>query len=242
MSSTGAADASELIQHPSRLFVVGRAQSGKTTWVVDHICKRFYKQIDRIIIICPTFLVQKTFAPMRDEKRINSMIDPTDVYTEVTESTFKKVKNDIELKIKKANEVGGKTTRILILVDDLAGNSVIHNNRKGCFANFAVQTTHWNVSLFVISQQPFCVDPNFRNNCEGIIVFPSEGIDDLTWLKRAYQSLAMNQIQMKEILLLAWKGGKNDNSEWGRHFLFINSQPRRHTRFFIDFKKEINIL
>lgn len=237
------ADASENIIQPSRAFWVGRSRSGKTTHMVDFICnKGFHKQVDRIIIVCPTFLIQATYSLMRMDYRIAAKIHPDDIHTSAGEGLFTKIANNIFKEYNESIAVGGEGKRILVIVDDLAGNSAIHNNGKGSFANFAVACTHWNTSLFVISQSPTAVDPQFRKNCESLIIFQSEGIDNIEWLKRSYQSLAMTEMDMKGIILLAWRGGLKDNSEWGKHFLFIFAEPRNHTRFFIDFKKEINIL
>lgn len=235
-------DASENITFPGRYLFVGRSKSGKTTELVKFFCKkRNYSKIDRFIIVCPTFLVQDTYKPLRTNPRIASKISPDDLHTITQKDLFTKIFNSIKSQANTEKQMGRKPKNVVVIVDDLAGESLIHNNRKGNFSNFAVACTHWNTSMFVISQNPMAVDPNFRENCEGILVFQSEGKPNVEWLRNAYESLAMEETDMKGIVRYAWKGGREDKSEWGQHFLFIFAEPRKHTRFFIDFKREIPV-
>jgi hypothetical protein len=91
-------------------------------------------------------------------------------------------------------------------VDDCAGTKAIHGNGMGPFANLAIQTPHWNVSMVVVTQQPARVDPSFRNNAETIIVFPAEGKQEVDWVKDIRKSLLMKEGRMEEMILEAWKG------------------------------------
>lgn len=236
-------DASENITFPGRYLFVGRSKSGKTTELVRFFCKKKnYSKIDRFIIVCPTFLVQDAYKPLRSNKEISCRIKPDDVYTITEKDLFTKIFNSIKSEVNQAKQTGARIKTVVILVDDLAGESLIHNNRKGNFSNFSVACTHWNASLFVLSQNPMAVDPNFRENCEAILVFQSEGKPNVDWLRNSYESLAMEETDMRGIIKYAWKGGRQDKSEWGQHFLFIFAEPRKHTRFFIDFKREIPII
>jgi hypothetical protein len=176
---------------------------------------------------------------MRSNPAISAKIHPEDIHTKQDKNLFDRILLSIKNEYDKAKLMGVAPKRSFVLVDDLAGESLIHNNRKGSFSNFSVACTHWKTSMFVITQSPMAVDPAFRENCEGIIVFQSEGIYNVEWLRKSYQSLAMREIDMKAIIEMAWRGGRSDNSEWGKHFLFIFAEPRKHTRFFIDFKEEI---
>lgn len=187
------------------------------------------------MIMCPSWYTQKTFDPIRH------LVDDKDVWTNGNKVDFTLIHNLIKSIQMRRKKQGQKAKRFLILVDDMAGTPAIHGNRISPFAHLSVQTPHLDASMIVITQQPTNVSPAFRDNAENIVVFPSEGELEIEWLKRCYQSLIMEEGMMKKIILKAWRGGKNNNDEWGQHFLFIQALPRKHSRFWIDFKKEIKI-
>ncbi len=233
MAST--TNAASKIRHPCRLFIVGPAGSGKTTGMVDLIKRYYASQVNRVISVGPTFPDQKTYDPIRH------MVKPEDVYANVTIKSIQILFDRLEASYRKSKGMGAEAEKVLVFIDDMAGNSAIHGKRFGAFSNFAVRCTHWNVSLFVISQQPMCTDPNFRDNAENIIVYKDKGRGSFEWLDRAYTALDCDNSLVKKVLLTAWRGGRQDNKEMGKHFLFIHSEPRGDTRFFIDFDQEINV-
>jgi hypothetical protein len=161
------------------------------------------------------------------------------IHTNCTKRDVKTIHQKIERVNNKRAISGHALRRYLVLIDDMAGTDVIHGGRISPFANLSIMTPHLDLSMIVITQQPTCVSPAFRNNAELIVIFPSDGDIETEWLKRSYQSLMMDSDGMKAIILKAWRGGKPDNSEWGKHFLAIEATPRSHTRFWIDFTKQI---
>lgn len=194
----------------------------------------FRVQIDRIIVVCPTFRIQETYDPMR------KLVMENDIYSELNKDDFKNLFNQIKRQQTKKKNAGERYQRILILVDDMAGTNMIHGSRFSPFANLSIQSPHWNISMIVVTQQPTNVSPSFRDNAEGLIVFPSEGKLEVEWLKKSYESVCMAEGQLVELLRHAWRGGISGNSEWGKHFLFIQSLPRRRSRFWLDFEHEIH--
>jgi hypothetical protein len=59
------------------------------------------------------------------------------------------------------------------------------------------------------------------------------------WLLREYKTLHMDSDSMREVVETAWLGGRTDDSEEGEHFLYIQAVPRKPTKFYIDFEREI---
>ncbi len=225
----------DLIKHPSRTLLCGRSQMGKTTLGVLIVVEQLIPDLDRIILISAT-PDQSTYDPIR------KYIQKNDIIYNITKDTIKQIFDDIKHLYEVCKAKGVPPQRTLIFMDDLAGSGLMHGGRRGAFANLAIQTPHWSLSIIVVSHQPTNTDPNFRNNAENVIVFPPDGEEELVWLRKSYQSLAMKNITMRDILLYAWSGSKSgDISEWGKHFLFIHAQPRSHTRFFVDFNREITI-
>lgn len=239
-------DASYEIEFPSRGMWLGRSRSGKTTSMVNFLCNKYIPEhkITRIIVVCPNFLYQETFKPLRTDTNIAKLIAPEDIYhrpIHLKKETFAKILESIEKKNLEAKSKGNPLPRNLIIVDDLAGKKIIQGRGQGPFAHLAIQTPHISTSLFVAVQQPKAADLAFRLNCEFIIAFPFEGKISIEYMQEAYCTAILSHKKMKRILGAAWCGGKNDASEYGKHFLFILQQPRVHTRFFIDFKEEILI-
>ncbi len=208
---------------------------GKTTFIVKLILNSFRFLVERIIIVCPTFFIQDVFKPL------HKLVLPKDVYESVTKNDFDLIYKNIAREQKARKLKGEPLQKILILVDDMAGTTALHGGQISPFAHLAIQTPHWSTSMIVLTQGPTLVSPSFRKNAENILVFPSEGQIDVDWLKNTFQSVVMEPDKIRQILIKAWRGGRHDDKEWGLHFLFIESPPRRHTRFWIDFDKEIRI-
>lgn len=224
----------DLITHPSRTLICGRSRMGKTTLAVRIINEQLKKSLDRIILVSSSSH-QNTYDSIR------KFIQRNDIHSNPHKDTFKNIFEDIAKLVRIAHNNGIPPQRTLILVDDLAGTGLMHNNRKGAFASLSVQTPHWSISLIVISHKPTNTDPDFRNNAENIIIFPPDGEEEYLWVKRCYQSLAMKNKSLLQIVSFAFNGGKDNSSEWGKHFLFIYAEPRSHSRFFVDFDREILI-
>lgn len=198
--------------------------------------KNFFRHnIHRFFCLCPTFLIQDTY------RKVKHLFNTEDIYTDPSTECLKKIIDEIKLFAKKARERNLPIPATLLLMDDLAGGHVLHTNRKGVFANFSIQSRHWNTTIIVISQQPSSIDPNYRDNAENVLVFPSEREDDCSWIIRSYGSkLIGRSISIPKILDIAWHGGTDNPEEWGKHFLFIQAKPRQKTSFYIDFNKKIN--
>lgn len=187
------------------------------------------------MVVCPNFFSQDTFEPIRH------LVREEDVYTKVHDKTFLAIQKVIEASVERNTKLGLPKSKILILVDDVAGLTAVQGKGTGAFSHLSVQTRWWNVSMFVLVQQPKRVDVAFRDNAENFIVFQDRGGASYKWLKDAYTALDMNTESVKELVLLAWRGGHEDDRERGRHFLFIHNAFFGGTKFFIDFTQEIKI-
>lgn len=207
---------------------------GKTTAVVDLINKHLRNKVVRSIALCPTFIIQKTFDPVRD------MFQKRDIHTNPTQQTLKMLLKDIVSTAHASAKKGLPPPPTLVFIDDLAGSSLIHTNRKGAFANFSVQVPHWNVIAIVLTQQPTSVDPNFRDNCENVLSFYSEREEDFNYLKKNHGRVLKCDYNFADVVNFAWTDGGQEE-EVGQHFLFVHSPPRAKTEYFVDWKCRIII-
>lgn len=225
-------------EHPGRYLFTGKSKSGKTTLAVEIIRAHFHKLVDRIIIICPTFDKQSAFDPIRQ------FIDPKrDVFNATSESgenimttIFNQLKEQQNVAISKKS----KEPNTLILIDDIAGNKIVHGGRHGAFPNLAIMANHYNASMFVLSQQPKAISPAFRDNLEGVICFPTLKEQDRKWLYEEYNGCMLKQKTFMKLVKQAWKGPGNDHyNQFGEHFLFIVLPPRAAPRYFTGLTHEL---
>jgi hypothetical protein len=224
--------ASHEIRHPCRVFVVGKAQTGKTTLVVDLVLKRF-PDMTRYIVVCPSFRQQSTYDPIR------KLFVARDIHEKPSNQLFQKIYDSVTGFYKDMVSKGNHPPKTLIIFDDIAGQNMVQGNGRGAFANFSIQCTHWNASMIVISQQPKRIDVSFRENAEHIIAFPSESENEVRWLIDTHNSSIFSKtFNFKDVIFTAWTNG-NGIEQVGKHFLYICAPPRSLARFFCDFDKEI---
>lgn len=225
-----------LITHPGRTLVCGKSRGGKTTEAMDIIVNHLIPNegIEQIYVLCPSYHEQKTYAPLK--KYVNNK----NVHTDATDKSLKAIVLSIQQIKAACTKRSIASPKILIVIDDMAGSNLLHSNRKGVFASLAVQCTHWNTSIMVISQQPTCVDPNFRDNAENTLSFPSTRWGDIDWLQKANQQIISSGLNIKDMVISAWLGGRADQEELGQHFLFIHIPIRKKTLYFIDFETPLN--
>jgi hypothetical protein len=202
---------------------------GKTTMCVDLITGTFASQVDRVVVVCPTFYDQDMF------RAIDPLIrNPhKDVFLKPTKATFKMILDQLRC-FKATNKKDGKRVKNLLFVDDLAGNPVIHGTMSS-FGELCIQSPHLDLTMICISQQFTAISPSFRKNISSLMVFPSTDEDEMKIIQRKYTSINHPKDCMKEMMQRAWLGHDNKPN----HFFFIFMTPRQELRYFSDFKFEL---
>ena len=157
-----------LIQHPSAILCCAPPKSGKSTWCVNALLNPSFDWInrfDRIVIISPTIMSDKTWAPIHKvidpEIEDNEYADKVKIFTgddldhmdEIIDAIIEEQKADPEV-----------TT--LIIIDDAIGKL-----RNGSLGKLYAKYRHFNLSLLTISQAFKAFDPISRASCNGYILF-----------------------------------------------------------------------
>jgi hypothetical protein len=163
-----------------------------------------------------------------------------DVYSNPTSASFDEIKDDIKTVNDHCVKEGRPKVRTLIFVDDLSGLHVLHGGIYGSFPHFCNSARHAGTSLIVITQQPTSVTPAFRNNANCVIAFPTNRDEDIKWLIREYKMFNMDAKRMRALVIKAWRGmdhngDEDDETNIGKHFLFIIYDPRKCTKYYSDF-------
>ena len=223
--------------HPCKYVILGKSGSGKSTLLVYLIDTLFRGQVDRGIAVCPTFHDQELFDPIRN------MFSDVDVYEGTDNNPFDDIMKRLMDEKKIARESGSPQVRSLIIVDDMAGSNVIHNNRKGTFSRLAVQLKNFNLSMFVLIQGEKQVDPNYRENLSGLIIYPTQCIQDLiTWIFKSQNTNGCSKPEIESIVWTAFLNMKQEGykEEFGKNFLFILTRDRTFARYFVNFTHEMH--
>jgi hypothetical protein len=218
--------------HPFRSLITGKADSGKTFLAVKIMMTK-RNDFDRLIVICPTWKTQDVFRNVDD-----MVIRSKDVYTTPDEDTFKQITNDLLNVRSKVKEHGLEDVRTLLFIDDLSGTKFIHGGRISAFAHLAIQIRHLGCSCILVSQQAKAVSPAYRDNINILCAFPSQRKEDIKWIESEYGRHDLKSSDMRSIIVAAWNGF-GDESEWGKHFLFVYCNPRGPVEYFCDFDYRI---
>jgi hypothetical protein len=232
--------AEALIVHPSRVLISGKGKSGKTTAAVDLIDRVLRHQIDRLIVICPSWSFQEVFDPIRDMVKAERDVFETEKIENSSENPFTIIFRQIRTCKMNAIKKGVKQLNICLLVDDMSGTSMMHGGRLTPLSNMAIQARHWNLSMIVLTQQPMSITPGYRDNVDAVIAFPPLRQQDRMWLFNEYNANGLRKDKFMSMVMKAWRGNDvDDDSEYGSHFLFILLPVRSKARYFIDYQYEL---
>lgn len=222
--------------HPERILATGKCGSGKTRLMIELINTVFRSQINRLIVVCPTYRSQEEFRVLDD-----MILRPKDVHLNPNAQTFDTIKMELLQLQADLKKKGLPQIATLVFVDDLAGTNLIHGGRISGFANFSIQSRHIGCSVIVISQQATAVSPAFRDNVTSVVAFPGQRKEEIKWLIREYARYDLKNNQMEDIIISAWNGYKNNENEWGKHFLTIFCKPREPIAYFADLDYHIHV-
>lgn len=221
------------IVHPARILICGKSGSGKTHLAMKIVKDVLNSQIDRWIIICPTFATQKVFRYFNVLKKFDA---ERDVFEDLNASTFNEVYRQLLEQIKYCEEKGIEPIRTCLLIDDCGSNNQLHGGRISPFGKLCIQFRHLNTSAIVIVQNPKLVSPNYRENANHFIFFPSHRFEEKEWIyKELNPSGECSKITFFALLEKAWY---NDEIN---HFLYVFCPPRSGIKMYRDFSFELNI-
>lgn len=153
----------QLINHPFRLLIVGKSQSGKTTLAIKCI-EYLIPQVNEVYVTSPTFDYQPAWNPIRSAVTLNH---------QAPEELFKALGAVIRGHETDDDHKAG--TRIpvkrLLVCDDVSYEKAINQGNKGLFNGFAYNAVHWNLSMVVIVHKVANIGAGMKENCDGLVIF-----------------------------------------------------------------------
>ena len=226
----------DLLQPPFSLMLVGPKGSGKSNSILRMIygnkkktkCKptnthyKFYRHyFDKIYVFSPTWELDPKMGRCRIPK--DQIFDEPDMYPQVIEQILQGQEEDI------AEEGKSGADEILMIFSDLAGHRGVFSSSKGLMNKLAFNHRHFNLSIIIDTQSLRQINPAFRSNLSGIMLFA--GISNRLELKKIQEEY-LGRFSKKEAVHLL-----NYVFEKPYDFLFINFQKPKNGRYFRNFNK-----
>jgi len=140
---------------PFNALIVGPTNSGKSKFVVDQIFGPFRGKFDNIVLICPTFVHNKTFF----------RIGENDPRMEVAVCEQHKVEEWLKLM-----SWLYEGTNTLLILDDCAATKDV-KKRTGQLVNLAFSARHIGISVWVLTQKFTGITASFRENVAAVVLF-----------------------------------------------------------------------
>ena len=140
---------------PFNALIVGPTNSGKTQYLVNQLRGPFRGCFDYIVLLCPTFIHNKTYNGFVDR-------DPH-IFVIVCQQ------HDIEGWLKLASFFFEKTNTLFVLDDCAASKDV--KGRTSQLVNLGFSARHSGISVWVLTQQITSIAKPFRENVAAIVLF-----------------------------------------------------------------------
>lgn len=152
------------INHPSRVLVIGRSQSGKTTLAVKLI-KRLIAQVDEVYVCSPTYNYQETWNDIRHEVTLAHESAP--VMLQVIKQKLDQYDAD------ESGTVGNKIpVKRLIIFDDVSyEKSLNERSGKGTLNGLQYNAVWMNISIVTIVHETKNIGSGTRTSTDFLIMF-----------------------------------------------------------------------
>ena len=140
---------------PFNALIVGPTNSGKTQYLLNQLRGPFRGCFDYIVLLCPTFIHNKTY---------NGFVDrDSRIFVIVCQQ------HDIEGWLKLASFFFEKTNTLFVLDDCAASKDV--KGRTSQLVNLGFSARHSGISVWVLTQQITSIAKPFRENVAAIVLF-----------------------------------------------------------------------
>jgi len=140
---------------PFNAIIVGLTNSGKSSFVVDQLYSSFRSNFDYIVLICPTFVCNKTYSRIGENDPRMSVI------------TCKQLEVEMFLQIVRFCFEGINT---LIILDDCVSSKDV-KGRTGELVHLAFSARHIGISSWVLTQKMTGITSSFWENVAAIVLF-----------------------------------------------------------------------
>ena len=140
---------------PFNALIIGPTNSGKTRFMVNQLCGPFRGKFDYIVLICPTFVHNKTLFRFgeRDPRFFPIVCEQHEVEKWLTIVSWL-----------------FEGTNTLIILDDCAASKDV-KGRTGQLVKLGFSARHTGLSVWVLAQKMTSITASFRENVAAIVLF-----------------------------------------------------------------------
>ena len=162
---------------PFNALIVGPTNSGKSQYVVDQLYGPFFGKFNYIVLICPTFIHNRTYHRVgeKDPRMYVIVCQQHEVETwlklvtwlfQGSASTSKD--SHKTLSTSAANRTSNVNT--LIILDDCAASRDV-KGRTGQLVELAFSARHIGISVWVLAQKITSISASYRENVAALVLF-----------------------------------------------------------------------
>ena len=140
---------------PFNALIVGPTNSGKTQYLLSQLRAPFRGKFDYIVLLCPTFVKNKTYDGFVDDEPRIFVIDCQ--------------QHEVEYWLALASFFF-EDTNTLIVLDDCAASKAV-KGRTSRLVQLGFSARHSGISVWVLTQQITSIAKPFRENVAAIVLF-----------------------------------------------------------------------
>lgn len=177
-----------IAKHPFRCYIIGASQSGKTNLMLNLLSRKdMYKGFfDLIYVLSPTAgKIDKTYNILKLPEQNYFKCDP------------KVLERILQIQKKIITNRKKKPPKILIILDDCISFTQFMNSQ--ILLEFATQSRHYNISMFILSQAYHRVNKSVRLSMSWICFFRSSQ-KELTVLAEDFCPAGFSHKQFKKVI------------------------------------------
>lgn len=156
------------IQHPCRILIIGKSQSGKTTLAAD-ILMWLHSQVEQVFVCSPTFDHQPTWQNVSKyvSQKFIDLDSALDHITEYLDTTQAGV-------------------RVAFFLDDVSFDYMLNTGSRGKLAALTYNAVWRNLTLCVVAHKVTTVTLALRENVEHLILFKTINHTELKTIAQAF--------------------------------------------------------
>ena len=171
-------------QIPFNALFVGPTNSGKTKYLVDQLSSGpFRGKFDYIVLVCPTYVHNKTY---------NGFADNDDRVFVVTPA-----QDEVDTLLR-ALSLLFEGTNTLLIIDDCAASKDL-KGRSNQLVNLAFSARHIGISVWVVTQQFTSIAKPYRENIAVIVLFYTPSAKDMKAIFESYAG-ELSSVEKQELL------------------------------------------
>ena len=176
---------------PFNALIVGPTNSGKSKFVVDQLYGPFYGKFDFIVLICPTFIYNRTYHRVgeKDPRMYVIVCQQHEVETWLklvtwlfqgsSAATSNVMQKDSHKTLSTSStdrdRTGSKSAadrvrNTLIILDDCAASRDV-KGRTGQLVELAFSARHVGISVWVLAQKITSITASYRENVAALVLF-----------------------------------------------------------------------